>query len=139
MLRPIFDQKSLRSGNVCFEFRRALLWWRRILLSDIAELKPWLQNGSKHAHMFCDAAGGKPHLGVVVFIDGEILWTHLMPPQKVMSRFKSRGDNQIMGLELLAISLGISTFGRRLHGRKVVIHSDNTGSEVPVSFCTHDV
>ena len=139
MLRPIFDQKSLRSGNVCFELRRALLWWRRILLSDIAELKPWLQNGSKHAHMFCDAAGGKPHLGVVVFIDGEILWTHLMPPQKVMSRFKSRGDNQIMGLELLAISLGISTFGRRLHGRKVVIHSDNTGSEVPVSFCTHDV
>ena len=35
-----------------------------------------------------------------------------------------------MGLELLAISLGLCTFGEWLKGRSVVIHSDNTGSEV---------
>ena len=35
-----------------------------------------------------------------------------------------------MGLELLAISLGLSTFQEQLSGRKVVIHSDNSGSEV---------
>ena len=139
MLRPIFDQKSLRNGNVGVELRRALLWRRSILLSGIAELKPWMQITSKHVHMFCNAAGGKPHLGVVVFIDEEILWTHLMPPQQTMSRFKSRGDSQIMGLELLAISLGISTFERRLRGRKVIIHSDNTGSEVHASPGPHDV
>ena len=37
-----------------------------------------------------------------------------------------------MGLELLAISLGLSTFEGLIEGRKVVIHSDNIGSEVSV-------
>ena len=97
---------------------------------DIAELKPWKQVTSIPVHMFCDAAGRKPYLGVVVFIDGECLWTHMAPPQQVMCRFRARGDNQIMGLELLAISLGLSTFERRPRGRKVIIHSDNSGSEV---------
>ena len=35
-----------------------------------------------------------------------------------------------MGLELLAISLGLETFKELLSGRRVVIHSDNSGSEV---------
>ena len=130
MLRPIFDQKSKRNGRVCPELRRALWWWRAILSMNIAELKPWKQVASRPVHMFCDAAGQKPHLGVVVFIDDECLWTHMAPPQQVMSNFRARGDNQIMGLELLAISLGLSTFERRLRGRKVIIHSDNSGSEV---------
>ena len=130
MLRPIFDQKSKRSGRVCTELRRALLWWRDILSTNIAELKPWKQVTSTPVHMFCDAAGRKPYMGVVVFIDGECLWTHMVPPRKVMCRFRARSDNQIMGLELLAISLGLSTFERRLRGRKVIIHSDNSGSEV---------
>jgi len=34
-----------------------------------------------------------------------------------------------MGLELLAISLGMCTFASLLVGRRVVVHSDNTGSE----------
>ncbi len=70
---------------------------------DIAELKPWKQVASIPVHMFFDAAGRKPHLGVVVFIDGECLWTHMPPPQQVLSRFRARDDNQIMVLELLAI------------------------------------
>ena len=85
---------------------------------DIAELKPWKQVTSIPVHMFCDAAGRKPYMGVVVFIDAECLWTHMAPPRKVMCRFRARSDNQIMGLELLAISLGLSTFERRLRGRK---------------------
>ena len=35
-----------------------------------------------------------------------------------------------MGLELLSITLGLQTFKGMLKGRKVVIHSDNTGAEV---------
>ena len=34
-----------------------------------------------------------------------------------------------MGLELLAISLGLSSFDHLLRKRRVVVHSDNTGSE----------
>ena len=51
----------------------------------------------------------------------------------VLARFRSRRDNQIMGLELLAISLGMCTFEWLLKDKKVVVHSDNTGSEVLLS------
>ena len=37
-----------------------------------------------------------------------------------------------MGLELLAISLGLCTFEALLADRKVVVHCDNTGSEAAV-------
>ena len=40
-----------------------------------------------------------------------------------------REDNQIMGLELLAVALGLSSFSELVQGRHVVIHSDNAGAE----------
>jgi len=135
MLRPIFDQQSLRNGLIAPELRRALLWWRRILSSNIAELIPWKRSADKHVHMFCDASGKFPHLGVVIFIDDEVFWTHASPPPQVLAQFRSRADNQIMGLELLAISLGLSTFDQLLRGRRLTIHSDNSGSEVLLTVC----
>ena len=60
-----------------------------------------------------------------------------------MKKFQRRGDNQIMGLELLSISLGLWSFQNLLQGRKVVVHSDNTGAEVsrldPCRFCSCSV
>ena len=47
-----------------------------------------------------------------------------------MAFFTKRRDAQIMGLELLSITLGLQTFKGMLQGSKVVIHSDNTGAEV---------
>ena len=55
------------------------------------------------------------------------------PSESVLKEFTCRSDNQIMGLELLSISLGMSTFQDMLRDRCVVIHSDNTGSEVSSS------
>ena len=52
------------------------------------------------------------------------------PPSGGLQAFRARGDSQIMGLELLAISLGLATFKEYIAGRNVVVHSDNTGSEV---------
>lgn len=46
-----------------------------------------------------------------------------------MKAFKRRRDNQIMGLELLSIAYGLSTFADSLRDRDVVIFSDNTGAE----------
>ena len=57
-------------------------------------------------------------------------WTHADRPEGSLAWFTRRGDNQIMGLELMAISLGLSTFGNMLEGRKVVVHCDNKGAEV---------
>ena len=51
-------------------------------------------------------------------------------PAHLLEKFEVRRDNQIMGLELLGISLGLSTFESELRGKAVVVHCDNTGAEV---------
>ena len=112
------------------ELRRSLIWWRDVLALDLAELRPWNQSTRKVAHLFCDAAGAKPALGAVLLVDGECLWTYMRAPQELLAQFKARGDNQIMGLELLAISLGLSTFDTWLKHRDVMIYCDNSGAEV---------
>ena len=57
------------------------------------------------------------------------MYTDLAPADSVLQFFVSRRDNQIIGLELLAIALGMSTFEELLLGRRVCIWSDNVGSE----------
>ena len=47
-----------------------------------------------------------------------------------MGAFRRRADNQIMTLESMAISVGLSTFPAELCGRKVVVWSDNKGALV---------
>ena len=71
-----------------------------------------------------------------MFINGNVWWTHMRAPEHVVARFRNTKDNQIMGLELLVVSLGLGTFESVLAGKKVVIHSDNTGSEVFVLVCS---
>ena len=51
-----------------------------------------------------------------------------------MESFQQRCDNQITTLEILAISVGLSTFCDKLAGRKVIVFGDNTGAEVSVSI-----
>ena len=134
MLRPLFDQKSRIDGAMSPELERALLWWLKILESGICETHAWRQLDTKPVQLFCDAAGHPAHLGAVLFMDGQCGWTHMAVDQHVRESFRmqQRQDNQIMGLELLAISLGFCTFSDKLKGRRVVVHSDNTGSEVRV-------
>ena len=130
MLRPFFDQRTRRDGAMDSELRRAAEWWIEVLQHGVAEVREWHAPELPPVHLFCDARGEPPHLAAVLFCDGQCLYTHLKPAPEMLQRFKSRRDNQIMGLELLSISLGLSTFQDQLRGRKVVIHSDNSGSEV---------
>ena len=138
LLRPIFDQKTKRDGCTNPELDAALDWWDEILALEIAETRTWVKTGGRPAHLFCDARGAPPHLGAVLFVDGAILWTHCKPEEHLMHHFRSREDNQIMGLELLGAALGFSTFQQVLTGRKVVLHCDNKGAEVrPLSRCAY--
>ena len=130
MLRPIFDQKTRRDGEVSPELSRALEWWDEVLEKQVAELRDWNEEYSPPVHLFCDASGQPPYLGAVVFMEGKCWYTHMTVPDKLLERFVRRSDNQIMGLELLSISLGLSTFEDKLRGRRIVVHSDNKGSEV---------
>ena len=132
MLRPIFDQKSRRDGQLCNELRRSLQWWLRVLGTDMVELRPWKPVTTKAGHLFCDASANPAQLGAVSILDGTWWWCHYTPPAHILSLFSKRNDNQIMGLELLAVALGLSTFADKLRSRRVVIHCDNTGSEASV-------
>ena len=56
-------------------------------------------------------------------------YTDVAPPEPLLRLFKERRDNQIGGLEVLSIALGLATFEPLLSGRCVNIFSDNSGSE----------
>ena len=132
MLRPIFDQKSRRDGKMFVELRRAFEWWLEVLKSNLTERRSWKTEPSKTVHLFCDASGRPAHLGAVLFVDNKCCFTHLKPPASLLECFRRRGDNQIMGLELLSISLGLCTFSDLIRGRNIVVHSDNTGAEAAI-------
>ncbi len=112
------------------ELRRACQWWVEVLTSGLCERRAWTYDAGQPAQLFCDARGFPAHLGAVLLLDDRCCFTHYEPPEELLSMFKHRRDNQIMGLELLSISLGLCTFEELIQGRKVVIHSENTGSEV---------
>ena len=75
-------------------------------------------------------SGEPPHIAAVTFDGKSWRFTHMEVPPKVVGSFRRRKDSQIMGLELLAIALSLNTFRDLLMHRSVVVHSDNTGSEV---------
>ena len=131
-LRPLYDQRTRRDGKMSAELREALVWWLRVLRSDVAQLKMWSTPVWHVVHLFCDASSSPPHLGCVLFQRGSssVKWCHMPVPKHVLENFRNRRDAQIMGLELLAISLGLSTFAMFLEQKMVVVHCDNRGSEV---------
>ena len=47
----------------------------------------------------------------------------------MMDALHSRNDNQIMGLELFSLALGLCSFSERLRNRRVFLWSDNVGAE----------
>lgn len=132
MLRPIFDQQTRRDGLMSQELQRALRWWLEVLQRGLCERRAWNKEDEPAVHLFCDASGHPAHLGAVLFIGDMCYYTDMAPDGKVLDMFRRRRDNQIMGLELLSISLGLCTFERIIRGRNVVVHSDNTGSEAAI-------
>ena len=135
MLRPIFDQKTRIDGSMSPELRRALLWWIEALERKFSERRRWKNEQSEPVHLFCDASGYPPHMGAVLITGERCCFTHCAVSQQTLEAFRHRRDNQIMGLELLSISLGLCTFADLIRGRSVVIHSDNTGAEVCKLMC----
>ena len=100
-----------------------------MLKYEVVEERVWSAPVSQLAYLFVDARGVPPRCAAVLFIDGHCLYTDGQPSAGMMSSFEDRADNQIMTLEILAISVGLSTFADELRGRKVLVFSDNTGAE----------
>ena len=98
------------------DLRRALIWWGTVLELGIVEHRPWEEPDTPIVHLFCDAAGDPARIAAVLHVDGRILSTDTAPPDSLMKHFRPREDSQIMGLELLSIALGLSTFADECRG-----------------------
>jgi len=129
MLRPIFDQKWSKSGQVSKMLRTALMWWLNVLALTICECRPWTVTDEPPVHVFVDARGVPPRCAAVAVIDGKVHHSDGEPSERIMKSFQKRADSQICGLEMLAIALGLSVFANELKGRKVIMFSDNKGAE----------
>ena len=130
MLRPLYyHYKCSKSGRVGRVLHLALRWWLEVLQLEICEAASFVVDRREPVQIFCDARGVPPRLVAVAIVDQDILYTDMEPSTDVMKLFEQRQDNQIMGLETLAIALALSSFKSSLYGRNVRIWSDNVGSE----------
>ena len=66
---------------------------------------------------------GNHVLAKLLYCEGEWLYTDGMPPEELMQKLQTRNDNQIMSLEVMAISLGLRTFAKELKGRQVFVYA----------------
>ena len=107
----------------------ALAWWEEVLQLELCQCHSWVQQKRQWAHLYCDARGHPAHIAAVLFIDGQRYFCDMAVPTSVLDMFTSRKDNQILGLELLSIALGLCSFVQLLSNRRVIVWSDNTGAE----------
>ena len=97
---------------------------------NIVQHHSWHDHGNAEwVQVFADASSKPAHLGAVIILGRLIFYTDWAVPPKLLEIFQIRRDNQIMGLELLAIALALDSFADMLRGKRVRMWSDNTGSE----------
>ena len=134
MMGPIHDQRWSATGHIRPELRRTLHWWAEVLSSGLTERRVWRPIRTVALHIFCDASSRDARLGAVIWDTGVWYWTSTITPERVRASFCLRNDNQIMALELLAISLALATFEDRIRNRRIIVHCDNKGAEVSHNF-----
>ena len=130
-IRPLFAQQyaPLQGNRVGPRLELALRWWLRILSLHLVELVELVPGPRECVDLFCDAQGSPPRVGVVCCVRDQILFTSSLIPPEVFKQLVDRRDEQIMALELIAITVGIATFADHLRGRAVRLWCDNAGGE----------
>ncbi len=129
MLRPLFDHIHSGCSRVADALTTAMEWWVDVLRRDICEVHPWVPPQTPAVHLYADARSSPPRVAAVLLADGVSYYTDAEPSVELLARFKERADKQITSLEMLAIAVGLSSFADLLHGRKVLLYSDNKGAE----------
>ena len=128
LLRPLFNIDKRSKWSPILE--SSLKWWREVLSLQIVQVRPWTLPLRRPVVLLCDARGFPARLAAVVYTwDGLSYYTDMVPPRELLDLFTNRRDNQICGLELCAIALGLCTFAEHLEGQKVHVYSDNCGSQ----------
>jgi hypothetical protein len=135
MIKPVFAQqhRPTRGGRISAQLDSALHWWEMALGSATQEEHELFPSVRSTAELFVDAAGSPPHLAAVLVIDGHWFYSDAPVPDTWMDWFDPRSDDQIMGLELLAILFGMMTFSTLLANRTFRVWTDNSGAEGAVA------
>ena len=129
MLIPLYAQKKRRSPKVLKSLELALKWWLEVLQGDLQQCWTWSQIPKEWIHVCADARSTPPRIAAVIIVDGCTFYCDCEPPAEAMAHFRERRDGQIMGLELLALALALSSFKQMIAGRRIVLWSDNVGAE----------
>ena len=99
----------------------------QVLQLELKESRAFTVVKRSPVHLYADARGHPARIAAVLLIDGEVWYTDCEPPKEMLEILTERHDDQIMGLELFSVSLGLSTFVDKLAGRDVFVWSDNRG------------
>ena len=85
-----------------------------------------------HAFTGAEAAarGAPARVAAVIVHQDKVAYTDWEPSKDVLQAFSYREDNQIMGLELLAIVIGPTTFSDILQNHNVRVWTDNAGASI---------
>lgn len=134
MLRPIYAQQHapLKGGRIGPLLKLSLQWWLAILQLELHEVVPLRPSLCKLVELFGDARGSPARVASVLVSDDLITYSDWAPCHNVLDTFCPRKDNQIMGLELLAVLFGLSTFLDKITGSCVRVWIDNSAGEAAV-------
>jgi hypothetical protein len=129
-LRALFRQQydPMLGSRLSNELRLSLQWWLHALDHLQTQTVPWAPT-MKEATLFTDARSTPPRIAAVLVVDGVYHYTDWEPDASTMAIFSARKDNQIMGLELMAIAVGICSFEELIRGRSLRVYCDNVGDE----------
>jgi hypothetical protein len=130
MVRPLYAQqyKPLPRGRVGPMLRLALTWWSHVFKEGLLTSAS-IRQQRPVVDLFCDARGSPARVAAVLVKGHKVSYTDWAPPADLLRTFQAREDNQIMGQELLAIVVGLSTFAAELRGCAVRVWTDNAGGE----------
>ena len=129
MLRPLYFHSKHWSAKWSEHLELALKWWQEVLQFELQQVWSWYDIPWSWGHLYCDARGYPAQIAAVLFMDGERFFCDMRVPDSILSFFPARKDNQILGLEMLSIALGLSSFASRITNRRIIVWSDNTGAE----------
>ena len=130
MVRPFYAQQYAKNRNGrCDEILMgAIKWWIEVFDNDLKQAID-LRKRAKTVDLFCDASGNPPIMAAVMLDKGCAEYCTKLVPDAIMQKFEHRKDEQIMGLELLAVLMGVETFQNKLKNRNVRVWTDNIGGE----------
>lgn len=129
MIRPLYFRQTHGGRRKTRRLELALGWWRQLLNGPCTRLVPWTPDTRPPIIINSDAEGSGGLAAVLVDChSGRREFFSFVLPNDIYGSFLPR-KNHIAAMELVAVLVAVSTWLPTLHGRRVVIYTDNTWAQ----------